>query len=201
MNYIKILLPTKRVIMKNILCLKISFLLIISLFFVCPVNASSKNIKSEVLKIGKVIPNAELSRFGKSNIEIDDLKGKVKIISVVPKLNTPVCDKQTHQLSEKNGGLDKTVDIITISTNTAQGQHSFAKKANITNLTFLSDNPDFNFGKNTGLLIDGMGILKRTVLVVDEKNIIRYVDFVPGGGLPDIRSALKAAKEVLLENS
>jgi thiol peroxidase len=68
-------------------------------------------------------------------------------------------------------------------------------------LTFLSDNPDFNFGKNTGLLIDGMGILKRTVLVVDEKNIIRYVDFVPGGGLPDISSALKAAKEVLLENS
>ena len=187
--------------MKNILCLKIAFLLIITLFFVFPLNAISNNIRSEVLKIGKVIPNAQLSRFGKSNIQIDDLKGKIKIISIVPRLNTPVCDKQTHQFSEKNGGLDKSVDIITISTNTAQGQDSFAKKANISNLIFLSDNPDFNFGKNTGLLIDGMGMLRRTVLVVDEKNIIRYVDFVPGGGLPDIRGALKAAKEVLLESS
>ena len=187
--------------MKNILCLKIVFILITILFYVSPVNANSKNIRSEVLKIGKVIPNAQLSRFGKPSIEIDDLKGKIKIISIVPKLNTPVCDKQTHQFSEKNGGLDKSVDIITISTNTAQGQDLFAKKANINNLIFLSDNPDFNFGKNTGLLVDGMGMLRRTVLVVDENNIIRYVDFVPGGGLPDIGGALKAAKEILLESS
>ncbi|HIB44070.1 MAG TPA: hypothetical protein EYO37_08935, partial [Nitrospina sp.] len=89
----------------------------------------------------------------------------------------------------------------TISTNTAQGQDSFAKKAHISNLIFLSDNPNFDFGKNTGLLIEGMGMLRRTVLVVDEENIIRYVDFVPGGGLPDIKGALNAAKLVLLESS
>jgi thiol peroxidase len=97
--------------------------------------------------------------------------------------------------------LDKRVDIITISTNTPQGQDDFAKKANISNLTFLSDNHNFDFGKNTGLLIKDMGMLRRTVLVVDEKNIIRYVDFVPGGGLPDIKGALNAAKLVLLESS
>ena len=136
-----------------------------------------------------------------SNIKIDELKGKIKIISVVPQLNTPVCDKQTHQFSEKNGGLDKDIDIITISTNTAQGQNSFAKKANISNLIFLSDSPDFDFGKSTGLLIEGMDMLRRTVLVLDEKNIIRYVDFVPNGGLPNIKGALNAAKEVLLEGS
>ena len=164
-------------------------------------NANSEINRSEVLKIGKTIPNAQLNRFRQANIQIDDLKGKIKIISVVPKLNTPVCDKQTHQFSEKNGGLDKRVDIITISTNTPQGQDDFAKKANISNLTFLSDNPNFDFGKNTGLLIEEMGILRRTVLVVDEKNIIRYVDFVPGGGLPDIKGALNAAKLVLLESS
>ena len=165
------------------------------------VNANSEINRSEVLKIGKTIPNAQLNRFRQANIQIDDLKGKIKIISVVPKLNTPVCDKQTHQFSEKNGGLDKRVDIITISTNTSQGQDDFAKKANINNLIFLSDNPSFNFGKNTGLLIEEMGMLRRTVLVVDEKNIIRYVDFVPGGGLPDIKGALNAAKLVLLESS
>ena len=187
--------------MKKILSLTIVCLLVVTLFFVFSVNANSKINRSDVLKIGKTIPNAYLNRFGQSNIEIDDLKGKIKIISVVPQLNTPVCDKQTHQFSEKNGGLDKSVDIITISTNTAQGQDSFAKKANISNLIFLSDNPNFDFGKNTGLLIEEMGMLRRTVLVVDEKNIIRYVDFVPSGGLPDIKGALNAAKKVLLESS
>ena len=187
--------------MKKILSLMIACLLVVTLSFVPSVNANSKINRSDVLKIGKTIPNAHLNRFGQSNIEIDDLKGKIKIISVVPQLNTPVCDKQTHQFSEKNGGLDKSVDIITISTNTAQGQDSFAKKANISNLIFLSDNPNFDFGKNTGLLIEEMGMLRRTVLVVDEKNIIRYIDFVPGGGLPDIKGALNAAKLVLLESS
>ena len=179
----------------------IACLLVAVLSFISLVNANSKINRYDVLKTGKTIPNAHLNRFGQSNIEIDDLKGKIKIISVVPQLNTPVCDKQTHQFSEKNGGLDKSVDIITISTNTAQGQDSFAKKANISNLIFLSDNPNFDFGKNTGLLIEEMGMLRRTVLVVDEKNIIRYVDFVPSGGLPDIKGALNAAKQVLLESS
>ena len=157
--------------MKKILSLMIACLLVIALSFVSSVNANSKINSSDVLKIGKIIPNAHLNRFGQSNIEIDDLKGEIKIISIVPQLNTPVCDKQTHQFSERNGGLDKSVDIITISTNTAQGQDSFAKKANISNLIFLSDNPNFDFGKNTGLLIEEMGMLRRTVLVVDEKNI------------------------------
>jgi thioredoxin-dependent peroxiredoxin len=187
--------------MKKILSFITAYFLVVALIPISSVSAISKISRSEVLKVGRVIPNAQLSRFGKSNIEINDLKGKIKIISIVPKLNTPVCDKQTHQFSEKNGGLDKSIDIITISTNSAKGQDIFAKKANISNLIFLSDNPDFNFGKNTGLLIEGMGMLKRTVLVVDANNIIRYIDFVPGGGLPDIRGALKAAKEVLLEKS
>ena len=157
--------------------------------------------RSEKLQIGKILPNATLKRFGQSDIEVKDLKGKVKIVSIVPQLNTPVCDEQTHRFSEKNGGLDKQVDIITISTNTAKGQHEFAQKAKIENLMFLSDNPDFDFGKNTGLLIDGRGVLRRTVLITDENNIIRYVDFVKGGGLPNIKRALKAARQVLLEIS
>ena len=190
--------------MREILTLRFSCFVcfyVVASFSAVSVYAQTNINRSDVLKIGKMIPNAQLNRFGKPNIKLEDLKGKVKIVSVVPRLNTPVCDEQTHQFSEKNGGLDESVDIITISTNTAQGQDSFAKKANISNLIFLSDNPNFDFGKNTGLLIEEMGMLRRTVLVVDEKNIIRYVDFVPSGGLPDIKGALNAAKQVLLESS
>ena len=187
--------------MKKIFSLEIVCVSLVALFVVSSVSANSRANRADILKVGNAIPNAQLNRYSQSNVELDDFRGKIKIISVVPQLNTPVCDKQTHQFSEKNGGLDKNIDIITISTNTAEGQNSFAKKANISNLVFLSDNPNFDFGKNTGLLLEDLGMLRRTVLVVDEKNIIRYVDFVPNGGLPDIKGALNAAKQVLLENS
>ena len=173
------------------------------LFFICillpPLKgfANTGNNSLDILMVGKTLPDAQLKSYGIANVEINSLKGKIKIISVVPQLNTPVCDKQTHQLSETNNGLDQHIDIITVSTNTPDGQYEFAKKANIHNLIFLSDNLGFQFGRSTGLLIEGMGVLRRTIIIADKENIIRYVDFVPGGGLPNINKALKAASDLL----
>jgi len=162
--------------------------------------AGQKGNSEEVLQIGNPLPNATLKQYGRRpDIRLDDIKGKVKIISIVPQLNTPVCDEQTHRFSETNGGLDKILDIITISTNSAEGQYKFAQKAKIKNLIFLSDAPGFDFGNKTGLLNGSFGYLKRTVLIADEDNIIRYVDLVPGGGMPDIKKALAQARKILKE--
>ena len=65
----------------------------IASFSAVSVYAQTNINRSDVLKIGKMIPNAQLNRFGKPNIKLEDLKGKVKIVSVVPRLNTPVCDE------------------------------------------------------------------------------------------------------------
>ena len=185
--------------MKDVKLGQLVFLIFLPCFFLVSLNgfANAKNKSSDILKVGKPLPNATLSEYGKMSVELKDLKGKIKIISIVPKLNTPVCDKQTHKFSETNGGLDKKIDIITLSTNSAEVQHQFAEKAKIKNLLFLSDSPDFSFGKKTGLLIEGMDVLRRTVIVTDQNNIIRYVDFVPSGGLPNIKKALKAAQDLL----
>ena len=185
--------------MKDVKLGQLVFLIFLPCFFLVSLNgfANAKNKSSDILKVGKPLPNATLSEYGKMSVELKDLKGKIKIISIVPKLNTPVCDKQTHKFSETNGGLDKEVDIITLSTNSVEVQHQFAEKAKIKNLLFLSDSPDFSFGKKTGLLIEGMDVLRRTVIVTDQNNIIRYVDFVPSGGLPNIKKALKAAQDLL----
>ena len=185
--------------MKDVKLGQLVFLIFLPCFFLVSLNgfANAKNKSSDILKVGKPLPNATLSEYGKMSVELKDLKGKIKIISIVPKLNTPVCDKQTHKFSETNGGLDKEVDIITLSTNSAEAQHQFAEKAKIKNLLFLSDSHDISIGKKTGLLIEGMDVLRRTVIVTDQNNIIRYVDFVPSGGLPNIKKALKAAQDLL----
>ncbi|MEK9630107.1 MAG: redoxin family protein [Nitrospinota bacterium] len=177
----------------------VTLLVFVFLFPLTAHSGSSKN-RAKVLMIGKPLPSVKLKAFGNLDIDLSDLKGKIKIISVVPKLNTPVCDIQTHKFSETNGGLDKHVDIITLSTNTMESQQEFAKKTKIKNLLFLSDMPELQFGKNTGLLIEGLGVLRRTVIVADQNNIIRYVDFVPGGGLPNINKALEEARILLKES-
>ena len=167
------------------------------LIFPATTFSGTVNNSADILIVGKPLPDAKLTTYGEADVELKNLKGKVKIISVVPQLNTPVCDKQTHRFSETNNGLDKYVDIITVSTNSADGQYEFSEKSNIHNLTFLSDKPSYEFGRKTGLLIEGMNVLRRTIIIADKDNIIRYVDFVPGGGLPNIDKALKAASEIL----
>jgi len=185
--------------MKTIKRVQSSLIIFFAVVLLFPIKGFTNPVhkSSDILKVGKPLPDATLKSYGTADVQIKNLKGKVKIISIVPQLNTPVCDKQTHAFSETNDGLDKQVDIITISTNTADGQYMFSMKANIHNLVFLSDNPDFQFGRKTGLLIDGMGVLRRTVIVADQNNIIRYVDFVPGGGLPNIKKALEEARGLL----
>jgi len=153
------------------------------------------------LSRGQELPDATLRRANDSTIRLRALKGRVKILSMVPQLNTPVCDEQTHRFSEKNEGLDQHLDIVTISTNTHQDQTVFAEKAGIANITFLSDSPHFDFGKKTGLLHPMHHILQRAVLVVDEENIIRYIEIVPMSQLPNFRAALEAARRVLGQGS
>ena len=146
---------------------------------------------------GDFLPNARVIQVDGTPIELNSLKGRVKILSMVPQLNTPVCDEQTHRFSEKNEGLDQLLEIITISTNTSPDQAQFAEKAKIHNITFLSDSPDFDYGKKTGLLLPHHGILHRAVLVADSDNVIRYIEIVPISQLPNFDRAYEAARSVL----
>lgn len=147
---------------------------------------------------GQPLPDAVLIGMNQSTVHLTALKGRVKIVSLVPQLNTPVCDEQTHRFSEKNEGLDQRLEIVTISTNTHDEQALFSEKAGITNVTFLSDSPNFDFGKKTGLLYPMHHVLQRAVMVVDERNVVRYIEIVPMSQLPNFAAALAAARRVLV---
>ena len=149
--------------------------------------------------IGDRLPDAGLIGSGSTPVRLADAKGRVRLISIVPQLNTPVCDEQTHHFSEQNGGVDRHVEIVTISTNTWKDQAAFAKKAGISNITFLSDSPSYEFGKRSGFLLPAYKILHRSVIVSDADNIIRYVQLVPMGELPDFDAALDAARRIAVE--
>lgn len=149
------------------------------------------------VEVGEPLPDAVLSGTGLQPVNIA-ATGKVRIISVVPSLDTPTCDKQTHELSEDNRGLDKNVELITVSMDLPFAQARFAKEAKISNVTFLSDYKNREFGNNNGLLIEPLGLLARAVIVTDQNNVVRYLQVVPEvTALPDMQAAMQAARELL----
>ena len=83
------------------------------------------------IKVGDTLREVQLTQTDLSPVGITDTKGKgkVRIISVVPSLDTPVCEQQTHYLSEKNKGLDKMVELVTVSVDTPFAQKRFAQEA------------------------------------------------------------------------
>jgi len=151
-----------------------------------------------VVEVGKPLPAAMVSSTALKPVNMADTGGKVRIISVVPSVDTPTCDKQTHELSEENGGLDKQVELITVSMDLPFAQSRFAKEANISNVTFLSDYNMREFGDNNGLMIAPLGLLARAVIVTDKDNIVRYLQVVPEvTALPDMEAAMDAARKLI----
>ncbi len=155
------------------------------------------------IKVGDPLREVTLTQTDLSPINITDTKGKgkVRIISVVPSLDTPVCEQQTHYLSEKNKGLDKMVELVTVSVDTPFAQKRFAGEAHIANVTFLSDYRGAEFGKTYGLFLQGPHILARTVMVIDAHNAVRYLQITPElTQLPDLDKAFAVAKSLITES-
>ena len=152
------------------------------------------------IKTGDQLRDVKVAQTDLSLINIAHTKGegKVRIISVVPSLDTKVCEQQTHHLSEKNKGLDKMVELITVSIDTPFAQKRFAEEAKITNVTFLSDYRGADFGKTYGLLLKDPHILARAVMVVDKQNVVRYLQITPElAQLPDMEEAFQFARSLI----
>lgn len=155
-------------------------------------------VGEESLQVGKTLSGVLLPGNDLSMTDLGSLKGKVTLVSVVPSLDTPTCEEQTHILSEKNEGLDKTANLVTISRDLPFAQKRFAKEAKINNILFLSDYREGSFGKSTGLLIEENRLLTRAIIVLDRSGVIRYMEIVPElSQLPKMKEAFDFAKSLL----
>lgn len=156
-----------------------------------------KPLAGSGIKVGDKLRDVHLVKGDLSHQNIVETGGKVRLISIVPSIDTAVCEQQTHHLSEKSGGLHENVSLITISVDTPFAQGRFAKEAKISNVTFLSDYRGGEFGKAHGLLVTNPHILARAVMVVDKDNVIRYLQITPElAQMPDMDAAYAAARDV-----
>ena len=161
-------------------------------------RGSALPLSGQEIHRGDSMRSVKVTKADLSLLDLVTTKGKVRVISVVPSLDTKVCEQQTHYLSEKNNGLDAQVDLYTVSVDTPFAQARFAKEAKIDNVTFLSDYRGGDFGRTFGLLLEGPHVLARAIMVVDQDNVIQYLQVTPDlATMPDMEAAFTAARKLL----
>lgn len=145
------------------------------------------------LKVGDKLPNATLTANDLSPVELASFQGKVLVVSTVPSLDTPVCDKQTRRFSEEAAKLSEEIEIVTVSLDLPFAQKRWCGAAGVENMQTLSDYKDRQFAQDAGLLIKELQLLARGVIIADAEGTVKYIQIVPEvGSEPDYAEVLKA---------
>ncbi|MDN4616750.1 thiol peroxidase [Paenibacillus sp. PsM32] len=150
------------------------------------------------LKVGDQAPDFNLSKNLLEQSTLSDYAGKVKLISVVPSLDTGVCDAQTRRFNEAASELGDDVIVLTISADLPFAQARWCGAAGVDRVITLSDYRDNSFGKDYGVLIKEFVIDMRSIFVIDQNDVIQYVEYLPEmAEHPDYDQAVEAVKNLL----
>lgn len=145
----------------------------------------------EEIKVGAVAPSFKAVKPDMTEFDFSELDGKIKILSVVPSMDTRICEFQTIRFNEE-ATKNPNVAVITVSVDLPFAQKRFCVANSIENAIVVSDHRSLDFGVKYGFAIDGLRLLARGIVVVDEKNIVRYVEYVKEvGSHPDYDKVLE----------
>jgi thiol peroxidase len=146
------------------------------------------------IKVGDAAPDFSVIDSSLKPVSLADTAGKTRIFSVVPSLDTPVCDAQTKRFNEEAAKLEG-VDIYTVSMDLPFAQKRFCNSFLLDNVKMLSDHRDASFGEAFGTLIKELRLLSRAIFVVGADNTVKYVQYVGEvSDYPDYEAALAAAR-------
>ncbi|WP_152394377.1 thiol peroxidase [Paenibacillus guangzhouensis] len=150
------------------------------------------------LKAGDKAPNFTLSKNLLEEVSLQDYAGKIKLISVVPSLDTGVCDAQTRRFNEEASKLGDNVTILTVSADLPFAQARWCGAAGIDKVITLSDYKSNSFGEAYGVLIKEFRLDMRAVFVIDANDTITYVEVL--GEMtehPNYENAIAAVQALL----
>ena len=147
------------------------------------------------IKIGEKLPATGLVDAATMKpVDLRSYEGSVLFLSIVPSIDTKVCEAQSHYLGEEGDKLPAEIKRITVSRDTPFAQARFAKEAKLEDVQYLSDYKEGAFGRSLGLLMDGPRLLARSVIIVDKQGIVQYIQVVPEiTHLPDMEEAFTKA--------
>jgi len=162
-------------------------------------KGSNFNVVGPQLKPGDKAPDFKALN-GLETITLSGTPAKPRLFSVVPSLDTPVCSQQTKKFDEALAAHKDRLACYTVSLDLPFAQKRFCTSENVTNMQTISDVHNHSFGKNWGVLIEGLplALLQRAVFIVDGSGKITYAEYVPSVPQhPNYDAALAAVKSVV----
>ncbi|WP_313891576.1 thiol peroxidase [Psychrobacillus sp.] len=147
------------------------------------------------VKVGDKAPNFTVLANDLSPVTLQDSAGKVRLISVVPSLDTGVCSIQTNKFNENAASLGENVVILTVSCDLPFAQKRWCGANAADAIQTVSDHRDLSFGEAYGVVMQELRLLARSIFVVDQNDVVTYVEYVgEGTDHPDYEKALEAVK-------
>jgi len=148
--------------------------------------------------VGAAAPDFRVVDNALQPVTLATAAGKVQLITVVPSLDTPVCDTMTRKFNEEAAQLPESVAVYTVSLDLPFAQKRWCGNAGIAKVQTLSDYQERSFGLAYGLLIKELKLLARAVVVIDQAGKVAYRQIVPEvTAEPDYAAALAAVKKLL----
>ena len=152
----------------------------------------------EAVKVGDKAPDFAVVDKELNEVKLSDFAGKVKIISVTPSLDTPVCDLQARKFNEEAQKLPDSVAVLNVSMDLPFAIARYAADAGLDRVRAVSDHREASFGMSYGVLIKGLRLLARSIFVLDKEDKVRYLQIVPEvTAHPDYDKALAEAKKLI----
>lgn len=146
------------------------------------------------LKVGGKAPDFEAVDGALKPVTLASTGHAVRVFSVVPSLDTPVCDAQTKRFNEEAANMPG-VEVYTFSMDLPFAQKRWCGAAGVSNVVTLSDYKDRAFGPAWGTFAPAKGLHARAVFVIGADDVIRHVEYVADATTePDYAAALQAAK-------
>lgn len=155
-------------------------------------------VRGAMLTVGQVAPDFRLTDTSWGTRTLADYAGKVKIISVVPSLDTRVCSAQTIRFNREAAGLGAEVMILTVSADLPYAQKRWCGAEGVDQVVPLSDHKEMAFAEAYGVHVYDLRVTQRAVFVLDQDNVVRLAQYVPViGDEVDFEAALTTAQACL----
>jgi thiol peroxidase len=149
------------------------------------------------LKPGDKAPDFECVDTALKPVRLADTGRAVRIFSVVPSLDTPVCDAQTKRFNDEAARLPG-LEVYAVSMDLPFAQKRWCGTFGVDHVKMLSDHRQASFGENWGTLIKELRIQSRAIFVVDADDTIRHAQYVKEvADFPDYDAALSVARKLL----
>lgn len=148
------------------------------------------------IKIGDKAPDFTVINNDLKPAKLSDYNGKLRIISVFPSVDTPVCAAQNRNFNARAAEMTNVV-VLSISNDLPFAQKRFCGAEGIDKVITLSDHKDLDFGTKYGFLIEELRLLARGVVVIDANDTVKHVEYVSEiAEEPDYDKALEVVKSV-----